>query len=42
MEPISVMITREPKPKYTDPAKLGFGKLFTDHMFTMKYEQGRG
>lgn len=42
MEPISVMITREPKPKYTDPAKLGFGKLFTDHMFTMKYEEGRG
>jgi len=30
------------KPKPTDEAKLGFGKVFTDHMFTMRYEEGRG
>ncbi|MEN6359896.1 MAG: branched chain amino acid aminotransferase, partial [Smithella sp.] len=29
----------KPKP---DSAKLGFGKLFTDHMFTMKYKEGDG
>lgn len=23
-------------------SKLGFGKIFTDHMFIMDYEQGRG
>ena len=25
-----------------DQTKLGFGKHFTDHMFTMKYKEGRG
>jgi branched-chain amino acid aminotransferase len=30
------------KAKPTDEAKLGFGKIFTDHMFTMKYHQDRG
>jgi len=29
----------KPKP---DSAKLGFGKHFTDHMFTMKYKEGDG
>ena len=28
------------KPK--DESKLGFGKYFTDHMFTMEYEEGKG
>jgi len=42
MQDIRVMISRELKPKYTDSSKLGFGKIFTDHMFTMKYEEGRG
>ncbi|MDI6871958.1 MAG: branched-chain amino acid aminotransferase [Bacillota bacterium] len=30
------------KPLVTDPAKLGFGKVFTDRMFTARYEVGRG
>jgi branched-chain amino acid aminotransferase len=30
------------KPKPTDESKLGFGDLFTDHMFIMDYEKGRG
>lgn len=27
------------KPKYTDESTLGFGKIFTDHMFTMPYHR---
>ena len=30
------------KAKPTDEAKLGFGKIFTDHFFTMKYKKGQG
>ncbi|MBM4313781.1 MAG: branched-chain amino acid aminotransferase [Deltaproteobacteria bacterium] len=30
------------KTKPTDEAKLGFGKIFTDHFFTMSYRTGRG
>lgn len=30
------------KVKPTDESKLGFGKIFTDHMFTMKYKEGKG
>ena len=30
------------KPKPADESKLGFGKIFTDHMFTMKYHDSRG
>ena len=30
------------KPKPADESKLGFGDLFTDHMFVMDYEKGRG
>ena len=30
------------KAKYEDSSKLAFGKTFTDHMFTMKYENGKG
>jgi len=30
------------KPKPTDESKLGFGQLFTDHFFTMKYKTGQG
>ena len=25
-----------------DPSTLGFGKIFTDHMFIMEYEAGKG
>ncbi len=30
------------KSKPTDESKLGFGKIFTDHIFTMKFKEGRG
>jgi branched-chain amino acid aminotransferase len=30
------------KPKPTDESKLGFGQLFSDHFFTMKYKTGQG
>ena len=30
----------EPKP--TDETKLGFGSIFTDHMFVMNYDEGQG
>lgn len=30
------------KAKPADESKLGFGKIFTDHMFTVKYQEGKG
>ena len=30
------------KAKPADESKLGFGKIFTDHMFTMTYKEGQG
>jgi branched-chain amino acid aminotransferase len=30
------------KTKPTDESKLGFGKIFTDHIFTMKFKEGKG
>ncbi len=30
------------KPLFDDPRRLPFGRLFTDHMFTMEYHRGRG
>ncbi len=30
------------KPKPADESKLGFGKVFTDHMFTVNYKDGQG
>jgi len=36
-------ITRTLNPKAKpDPAELGFGKYFTDHMFIMDYDEGQG
>jgi branched-chain amino acid aminotransferase len=32
----------ELKPLDTDPGKLGFGKVFTDYMFTMRFQPGAG
>lgn len=29
------------KPMYKDAATLGFGEIFTDHIFTMKYKDGK-
>lgn len=39
---IKVQLTTNPKPKPTDETKLGFGKVFTDHMFLMDYDEGKG
>ena len=36
---ITLSETRKAKP---DQNALGFGKYFTDHMFTMRYEEGKG
>ena len=30
------------KPLYEDALRLKFGKMFTDYMFTMNYEEGKG
>lgn len=38
---IELIPTREAKPK-PSAARLGFGRHFTDHMFVMDYEEGRG
>ncbi len=38
---ISVTRTTSPKQK-PDQTKMGFGKVFTDHMFIMDYETGKG
>jgi branched-chain amino acid aminotransferase len=32
----------ELKSLYSDPAQLGFGKVFTDYMFSMRYHHGKG
>ena len=34
--------TATPKAKPVDESKLGFGKIFTDHMFLMNYDEGQG
>ncbi len=39
---LSIQRTTEPKQKPTDESKLGFGKIFTDHMFIMDYDEGQG
>ncbi len=39
---ISVTKTTAPKQKPQDESKLGFGKIFTDHMFLMDYSEGEG
>ena len=38
---ISVTLTKNPKPR-PDESKLGFGKYYTDHMFIMDYDEGKG
>ena len=42
MEEIKITLTDSPKAKPADESKLGFGKIFTDHMFLMDYEAGKG
>ncbi|MBQ9208527.1 MAG: branched-chain amino acid aminotransferase [Oscillospiraceae bacterium] len=39
---INVTKTTNPKAKPADESKLGFGKIFTDHMFIMNYDDGQG
>ncbi len=39
---IDVTLTKHPKEKPADESKLSFGKLFTDHMFIMDYDEGEG
>jgi len=39
---IKITKTTEPKAKPVKGQKLGFGKIFTDHMFVMNYTEGKG
>src|SRR5262245_797812 len=40
---LTIDVQRSPFRKTQPPeSKLGFGKVFTDHMFVMQYERGRG
>lgn len=39
---IKITKTNTPKPKPQDESKLGFGAQFSDHMFIMNYEKGKG
>ncbi|MBR4086461.1 MAG: branched-chain amino acid aminotransferase [Clostridia bacterium] len=39
---IKVTLTQTPKAKPEDESKLGFGKIFTDHMFLMDYNAESG
>jgi branched-chain amino acid aminotransferase len=42
MQEISVQLTDHPKPKPADESKLGFGTIFSDHMFVRNYDEGEG
>ena len=37
MQEIKIELTKTPKQKPQDQSKLGFGKIFTDHMYIMPY-----
>ncbi|NLJ15691.1 MAG: branched-chain amino acid aminotransferase [Clostridiales bacterium] len=39
---IRLQLTNTPKQKPVDETKLGFGHIFTDHMFLMNYKTGKG
>lgn len=39
---IRISKTQHPRSKPEDPRKLGFGTVFTDHMFTMDYDAEQG
>ena len=39
---IKITKTTSPKAKPADESKLGFGKIFTDHMFVMDYNPEQG
>lgn len=42
MENIKITLTQQKKEKPTDLSNLGFGRIFTDHMFLMDYDEGEG
>ena len=42
MQEIRIELTKSPKDKPADEPKLGFGQIFTDHMFLMNYDIGEG
>ncbi len=42
MENITIELNQNPNPKPQDESKLGFGHIFTDHMFIMDYKTGKG
>jgi len=42
MADLKIELTKTPKAKPTDESNLGFGKIFTDHMFIMDYDTGLG
>lgn len=39
---LKIELTKNPKQKPVDESKLGFGKIFTDHMFIMEYTGEKG
>mgnify|MGYP000028410973 FL=1 len=39
MQEIKIELTKTPKQKPQDQSKLGFGKIFTDHMYVMPYNK---
>mgnify|MGYP000897406654 CR=1 FL=1 len=39
---LDIKITRTTTPKEKPTGKLGFGRVFTDHMFVMNYTKGKG
>ncbi len=42
MEKIKIELTKNPKSKPSDESKMGFGSIYTDHMFVMDYDEGKG
>ena len=42
MQKITVELTKNPKQKPQDQSKLGFGKIFTDHMYIMPFDREHG
>lgn len=42
MQEIKIELTKTPKQKPADQSKLGFGKIFTDHMYIMSYDPENG
>ena len=39
---ITVLPLKEKKPRFEDESKLVFGRMFTDRMFVMEYDAGKG